>query len=455
VTDQRSNQPVQQPQSQLFDRSRIRFAIWYAGVMGAILTLLGLGVYRAIAHAHKITADSELKSVAESLHRAIEPTVNRPEQLSQIPSQILPDVCVLDPTCLAPLAGPNPLNDSNQYSYYIRIVAPDKQLLATAGIRPIGLPIADSSITLNAVEDQHGQAYHQLAIPLHNNTNAVWGYLQVGRSFRDIDRYLTLVRWCLSIGFLFALAFITFASWWLSALAMRPIYQSYQQIQQFTGDAAHELRTPLAAIQATVESVLRAPHISEDDAQETLTVIGRQNQRLTTLVSDLLLLSRFDSEQPPTLKQRCCLPDILNDIAEEMAAFAMSKEISLSVDIQTQPQLSVMGNEEQLYRLVLNLVNNALTYTPAGGQVMLSLKQQQQEALISVEDTGIGIAPEGQDRIFDRFYRVDRVRSRKTGNAGLGLAIAQAIAKAHHGTLSVTSQLGAGSTFTISLSVTD
>ena len=124
----------------------------------------------------------------------------------------------------------------------------------------------------------------------------------VGRSFQDFDQYLSSVRWSLLIGLLLSLALVTAASWWLSALAMRPIYQSYQQIQQFTADAAHELRTPLAAIRATVESVLRLPQIDRWMLKETLMVVNRQNQRLTTLVSDLLLLSRLDSKQRPLAK---------------------------------------------------------------------------------------------------------------------------------------------------------
>ena len=225
----------------------------------------------------------------------------------------------------------------------------------------------------------------------------------VGRSFQDFDQYLSSVRWSLLIGLLLSLALVTAASWWLSALAMRPIYQSYQQIQQFTADAAHELRTPLAAIQATVESVLRLPHLSEQDAQETLTVVNRQNQRLTTLVSDLLLLSRLDSKQRPLVKSKCCLQDLISDIVEEMAAFAIAQDIALAIDFQVQTPVVVRGDEEQLYRIVLNLVNNAIIYTPAGGQVTLTLKRQQQQALILVSDNGIGIAPEQQSRFSTAF----------------------------------------------------
>ena len=436
----------------LFCQSRLRLAVWYGGVMGTILTLLGLGVYRAISHAHEVTIDREIASAADALHDAIEATASNSTQLSRVPSQLLPDLCLVGESCIGPVNSPaSQVQDAYQYDYYIRIVDAAGKLIATGGIRPEGLPVLASSEPWQMIQDEQGQEYHQVAIALENDSQEVWAYLLVGRSFQDFDRYLSSVRWSLLIGLLLALALVTAASWLLSGLAMRPIYQSYSQIQQFTADAAHELRTPLAAIRATVESVLDLPSVSEEDAKETLLVVDRQTRRLTSLVSDLLLLSRLDSEKRTLVKVSCCLQDIISDIVEEMAAFAIKEEIALAIDFQTQTPVMVLGNEEQIYRLMLNLVNNAITYTPAGGKVTITLKREQQQAQILISDTGVGIAPEQQAKIFDRFYRVDAARAGQAGNSGLGLAIGQAIAKAHNGILAVTSQLGKGSTFTISL----
>ncbi len=447
-----SSGPSSGAQYQLFRRSRLRLAVWYAGVMGTILTLLGCGVYGAIAHAHEVAIDSEIKSVASTLHDAIEVTVFNPDQLNQLPPQLLPGLCLSGKPCMGPMTGPiRHLQQNYRYDYYIRIIDPAGSLLATGGIRPEGLPVSTASTSWQSLRDNDGQEYHQVALTLENDRREVWAYLIVGRSLRDFDQYLSSVRWSLLVGLLLSLALVTAASWWLSALAMRPIYQSYYQIQQFTADAAHELRTPLAAIRATVESVLRLPSVSEKDAQETLTVVNRQSQRLTTLVSDLLLLSRLDSKQRPLVKSACCLQDLISDIVEEMAAFAIAEGIALAIDFQFSTPVIVFGNEEQLYRVVLNLVNNAITYTPTGGQVTLTLKRQQQQALLLVSDNGIGIAREQQSKVFDRFYRVDEARVGQSGNSGLGLAIAQAIVKAHHGRLSVASKPYRGSTFTIAL----
>lgn len=232
---------------------------------------------------------------------------------------------------------------------------------------------------------------------------------------------------------------------------MQPVYQSYRQIQQFTSDAAHELRTPIAAIQATVESVRRVDQLSELEAQDILRTVERQNQRLSGLVQDLLLLSRMDQQISAVKHHPVCLNDLIGDLVEELAALAISAEVKLTTDIRVHQPVSVTGNEEQLYRLVANLITNAIQYTPSGGIVRVILERSDYQALIHVQDTGIGIAPEDQSQIFDRFYRVNSDRSRSTGGAGLGLAIALAIAQIHHGSLQVQSKLSEGATFTIRL----
>ncbi len=149
---------------------------------------------------------------------------------------------------------------------------------------------------------------------------------------------------------------------------MQPIRQSYQQMQQFTADAAHELRTPIAAAQATVESVLDKSPLSEVETRETLQVLDRQHQRLSQLIQDLLLLTRLDRHVQTHPTDTCCLQDVVHDIAEELAALALSRQVQLITDIQTEQRLQMTGDEAQLYRLVFNLVINAIQYTPEGGR---------------------------------------------------------------------------------------
>ena len=233
---------------------------------------------------------------------------------------------------------------------------------------------------------------------------------------------------------------------------MQPIYQSYQQQQQFTANAAHELRSPLASLLATVEAILRVPQANYEDTQIMLYKVEKQGRRLSNLIADLLLLSNLEQNSFPKKFQSCCLNDLVSDLTEEMSELATASDIHLTSQVPSM-EIYVLGNESQLYRLVLNLISNAIQYTPAQGDVHISLEVYDHNAVIAVKDTGIGIPKTEQNRIFDRFYRVNGDRSSKTGGTGLGLAIVQAIAKKHQANLKVTSQDGKGSLFTLELAI--
>ena len=232
---------------------------------------------------------------------------------------------------------------------------------------------------------------------------------------------------------------------------MKPVYFSYRQVQQFTADAAHELRTPLAAIRATVESTLSSDVIPELESRDILQTINRQTVRLSELVQDLLLLSRMDLQLITLQKQTCCLNEIVSDLVEEVSALAIQSNIDLEMKVANESAIYVNGNEDQLYRLILNVLINAIHYTPEQGKVEVSLDLIDHHAIIQIQDNGIGISSTDLPNIFDRFYRVSSDRSRKKGGSGLGLAIALAIVKAHGGDIQVKSKLGEGSVFTIKI----
>jgi signal transduction histidine kinase len=433
-------------QNKLFSQTRWRLASWYAIVMGFILSLCGFAVYEAIVHAHWRTLERELEAVAGTLHDSIETKLKQPGRLESTPQQLLPEP---EQPSKRHVAGA-----IYQGNYYVRLLDGSERIVAMAGLKPQGLSYPCSRCRENTwatLKDASENRYHQISLVLHTSNNASWGYLQVGRSLQDLDDYLNTVKLILLLGLPLAMILVGGSSWWLAGLAMKPIYQSYRQIEQFTADAAHELRTPIAASQATVESALMMPELSYKETQDILGTVDRQNQRLAQLVADLLLLARMDRKAVPMGRQLCCLNDIVNDSVEELEALALSAKITLRSKVRVYEPLNIVGVPEQLYRLVSNLIVNAIQYTSAGTSVTVVLDRSDHQALIQVQDTGIGIAPEEQTRIFDRFYRVNSDRSRNTGGSGLGLAIARAIVIAHQGSIQVQSELGKGSTFTVRL----
>ncbi len=439
-------------QNKLFQRTRIRLALWYAIVMGLILAVCGFGLYITVSHAHAVALDGELEFIAKTLHNNLELKLKQPGKLEPVVKEFLPNICVVASGCVQKESSSQRhiLNAIHQ-GYYVRLFDKLGNLIAIAGSDPEQISPALNKQLWQTIKDNGGNVYHQMSLSLHTKDNRDWGYIQVGRNIADINDYMYAVKLSLVVGLPMAMLMVAIASWWLAGLAMRPIYQSYRQIQQFTADAAHELRTPLAATQATVESAFLTPDLDNKEIWDILRTIKRQNQRLTSLVADLLMLSRFDRQSIPLGRELCCLNDIVSDLVEEFAAMAMAAQVKLISVMGVNEEVNIVGDSEQLYRLVANLIVNAIQYTPAEGKVTVILDRSDNYVSLQVKDTGIGIPQTEIDRIFDRFYRVNSDRSRNTGGSGLGLAIAKAIVRSHHGSLHVESELGKGSIFTVTL----
>lgn len=457
----------------LFQKTRLRLACWYAGAIGLLLSASGFVVYEVVSYIRWQVIDTQLESIAGTLHDGLEPYLKQSGQIAPTVHSLLPGVCLVGEPCMqqAQPPGSQSLGKLHSEGYYARFLDRSGRVVATLGALP-GQTTAQNrtnqqwSIDTSLLNCSHGCSekrtwqiltpdttlrYRQVSLLLTTPEAETWGYLQLGKSLEDFDWFILRLRLIFLLGLPLAVILIAGSAWWMAGLAMRPVYQSYQQIQQFSADVAHELRTPLAAVRATVEANLRNEQLTLEQACATLQTVHRQNHRLSQLVQDLLLLSRLDLQVLAIQQDICCLNDLISDISEEFFSLAVAAEVKLLTDVRVDQPLVVLGNEEQLYRLLANLVTNAIHYTPKGGEVTVRLEQHEANGIVQVQDTGIGIARADQVRIFDRFYRVTSDRSRNTGGAGLGLAIAKAIAQSHHGDIKIQSELGQGSTFTVRL----
>jgi signal transduction histidine kinase len=436
-------------QNRLFNRTRIQLTGFYASVIGLITLLCGYTVHLVMIRAFARTIDRELNTLAGTVHDSLEAVLQQPETVNPVAMNLLPGLCVVGKQC-SPVKPNSKITELTQkQGYYLRLLNLNGRTIATLGSPKHQFPDRLPTLPWETITEHHGERSHLHTLQLKTIDNRDWGYLQVAQSFDLLDEYMNSLHLILIFGVPLGMLLIGGASWWLSRLAMQPIYHSYEQIQQFTADAAHELRTPLSVVRIAVDSALDAAKI-EPEARNNLEIAQRQVRHLSRLAEDLLWLSRLEAKQLPLRSQPCCLNELVSDLEEELAPLALANEIDLCLEIPHK-SLYVSGDSDRLYQAIANLINNAIQYTPADGKVTIRLASVDRTAIVIVRDNGIGIAAEDLPHIFDRFYRVQADRARTTGGTGLGLAIVRAIVKAHHGNIQVESQLSVGSTFTVTL----
>ncbi|MEA5505714.1 HAMP domain-containing sensor histidine kinase [Halotia wernerae UHCC 0503] len=319
-------------------------------------------------------------------------------------------------------------------------------LITQQGQTILTLPLLPNKI----VQTQTGKVSIQaVTVPVIASDNGqLIGYVRVSQSLEEFDETLQKLDWGLGGGIIITLVLSSIGGILLTRQAMQPIEESFQKLKQFTADASHELRSPLMAIKINAELPLEYPdEIGPKDAEKFQAIASATNQ-MTRLTEDLLLLARTD-KVPTQNKDTLNLTSILENIIQLYKPQAEAKQINLKFQLITNFQL--IGDLVQLTRLFTNLIENALYYTPLGGVVEIKTNRVGSQLYVNVQDTGVGISPEHIDKVFERFWRADQSRSYWLGGSGLGLAIAQAIAQNHGGLITVTSQLGVGSCFTVRL----
>jgi two-component system phosphate regulon sensor histidine kinase PhoR len=218
--------------------------------------------------------------------------------------------------------------------------------------------------------------------------------------------------------------------------------------RDFVANVSHELKTPLTAVSGLIETILDDKAMDDETRQEFLIRIGGQVKRLSSLVKDLLTLSRIESQHGNLEVRPFDLRDAVEDSFAALSLGGRSKGITMDASLPGVP-VTVAGDAEALREIVDNLLGNAIRYTPSGGKIDVSLSQIDRHAVLEIKDTGIGIEPRDQGRIFERFYRADKHRSTEAGGTGLGLSIVKNIAIAHGGDVSLSSVPGKGSAFSV------
>lgn len=276
------------------------------------------------------------------------------------------------------------------------------------------------------------------------------GMVYVGKDVTTIYAGMRKATYTLTFVAFLALLIATVIGYLMAGKAMEPLQEAYATQRRFAADASHELRTPLAVVMASCDILENDPNFKEPFLRQIVADVRDEVKKMTRLVGDLLFVARSDNQAIKLMPRDFDLAAVAAQTLRLMQPLAEEKNITLK--LEGAESVPVRADEEKIGQLMLIFVDNAIKYTNPGGLVTVNLPEPVKGRInFSVTDTGIGIAPADLNRIFERFYRVDKARSREMGGNGLGLAIAHELAELYHGTIKVKSNLGQGTTFTVSL----
>jgi len=410
----------------MFQKTRLRLLLAYLGIFASILSIFAIAVRTVFVHTMTNQVVDKLTTLGQ--------TVAASSGFKNGRIQVADNLSVQG------------LDVRRQSLQWIDIQG---NTVYIQGNRTLSLPTAiRESIQIQSSKP----ALISVNIPIVDTyTRSLVGYLRVSQSLEELNETFRQLDLGLIGGAAISLILVSFGGIFLTRQAMQPIEQSFDRLQQFTADASHELRSPLMAIKASSQVAMRYPEGMRPSDADEFRAIAQAAERMTRLTEDLLMLARMDQKLKVTW-ENINLTELLQHLVNQLQTQAVAKDLTLSY--QPISSLMMRGNSEQILRLFTNLIENAIYYTPASGQIKILANTSGQWITINIQDTGIGIAPEQIEHIFDRFWRADTSRSQWTGGSGLGLAIAQSIAEGHGGKISVTSQLAVGSCFTVRLPVT-
>jgi heavy metal sensor kinase len=454
---------------------KFRLVVWYAGLLAVLFLVFGIFVYFSLGYYLK----EALREALARRARQVTDLVQRsppdwPALGHEIQSHFAPEannrltrvnrngivIYVSGPPAdrsfdpqIVPLAASVPHRE-----FFDRRTLPDGKVLL---IVSVGRVSGDKTIVV-----EEGSAEAPLRATLHQWLLAlviglavlitgavVGGFLVVQRALRPVDRIIESAARITSQNLSRRLPVpeaedeLQRLSTALNHMIAR-LEDSFQHTKRFLADASHELRTPLTMLQAELEAII--------DRSDT-TVHGRERaasaleevERLRKIVEGLFALSRLDAGEALEQSAHFDLSELAASTAEQMSLLAEDKKITLTC--HASEKVVMKGDRSRLKQVVVNLLDNAVKYTPSGGRIDMQVRTHDSKAVLEVSDTGVGIPPEAVQHVFERFFRVDKARSRELGGAGLGLSIVKSICAAHHATVRVESKPGEGSRFIVEL----
>ena len=457
---------------------RVRLTLWYGSALALILLLFAVALYLVMSRALREQVDASLDEASAVAIRTLGEHRFGPFLIFEDLSQDFPEIALLDK--------------------FFQIFGPAGQVtIQSSNIQSREIPLSQTAFraslegqsTFESVQFQKGVSLRLLSVPIRQGEQLV-NILRVGTSLQATDRMLRRLLTGLYIASPLALLVSLLGGWFLAGRALRPVHAitqaarrisagdwsqriqtppsndeigqlastfndmigrlevSFKQIRQFSADASHELRTPLTITKGETELALRRPRQAED-YRAVLESNLEEIDRLSRIVDELLFLSRADLGEIKLKMYPVQLDDLFREIHQQAAV--LGKERKVQTVLEKIEPVVVEGDDLRLRELLLNLVDNAVKYSQEGQRVELSLELVGKHAKLIVQDHGIGIEPENQARVFDRFYRTDEARAHGAKGTGLGLAICKWIVEVHHGTIELQSTIHGGSCFTVLL----
>ena len=453
---------------------RVRLTLWYVLLLAIVLAVFGGAVYLSLRHVLYSNLDASIESSADAILGTI-----RLEEGGPFPS--------------SPAPADDPDEDIEQY---VRVFDVSKKLVFDSTGAIEHYPLDNAALDRALVGQSWTRRFKLDGDPMRARTFLIErdgqtvGVLEVGRAEEDAADTLNTLLLILGVAYPLTLVLASFGGVWLAGRALSPIDEltrlarrisaedlgqrldlqlpddevgrlartfdemidrldhAFRRQRQFTADASHELRTPLTIIKGQIDVALQRER--EPEAYRgVLQGVNEEVDRLVRLAGSLLTLARADAGQIPFVLESVDLHRVVSGVVEQVASAADQRE----VEIQYAPgdPVHVRADEDLLLQLLLNLLDNAIKYTPAGGQITAGWSINGEQAELWVRDTGVGIPEEHVPHLFERFYRVGEARGRDEGGVGLGLAICLWIAETHGGSISVQCAPDEGSTFTVRL----